>query len=202
MITFVMSARFISIIGPVAVGKTTLAEILSRLLPARLIREDYEGNPFLAGSFRGFEELALPSQLYFLFMRVKQLSVETFSGEDLVVTDYGFCQDRLYARIKLNDEEFQEYEKLRERITYLASTPSVVIHLDAPAEMLLHRIQSRGRNFEAAYDIDYLERLRRAHFDVSLPGGCKKIFINCQEVDLLAVESQNDIVEQIREALS
>ncbi|RKY23662.1 MAG: deoxynucleoside kinase, partial [Planctomycetota bacterium] len=41
-----MAAKLISIIGPVAVGKTTLAECLAAQLPAEILYEDYAGNPF------------------------------------------------------------------------------------------------------------------------------------------------------------
>lgn len=196
-----MGVRLISIIGPVAVGKTTLAEFLSRALPARIVREDYEGNPFLAESFRGMEELALPSQLYFLFMRVRQLAVKTWPGDGLVVTDYGFCQDRLYAKIKLRKDDMEIYERLRRQVEGLVTQPRVVIHLDAAVETLLRRIEARGRPFEAAYDAGYLERLRRAHFDIALPSDCQKISINCETVDLLDAGCREHIVEQIREAL-
>ena len=68
-----MSAALISIIGPPAVGKTTLAALLAAKLPAELIREDYAGNPFLADSYAGSEQARLPGQLYFLLSRVGQL---------------------------------------------------------------------------------------------------------------------------------
>jgi deoxyguanosine kinase len=196
-----MSARLISIIGPVAVGKTTLAEILHETLDARLFREDYEGNPFLAESFQGCEDLALPSQLYFLFMRVKQLTAATFPADGLVVTDYGFCQDRLYAQIQLDRNGFQMYEQISRSIAYLVTPPSVVIHLDASIETLLGRIKARGREFESAYDAEYLGRLRQVHFDVPLPPGCRKISVNCEKVDLLEAGQQKKWIEQIREAL-
>ena len=197
-----MNAGLISIIGPVAVGKTTLAEALRESLPARLLREDYEGNPFLAKSFRGSENLTLPSQLYFLFMRVKQLSVETFPADGLVVSDYGFCQDRLYAQIKLDADSLAVYERLRGQVDDLVVPPRVVIHLDASVETLLRRIEARGREFEAAYDAEYLRRLREMHFDVDLPAGCTKIQVDCDEVNLLTAERRQELIQQIQEALS
>lgn len=197
-----MSARLISIIGPVAVGKTTLAEILRNSLPARLLREDYKGNPFLAKSFRGAENLSLASQLYFLFMRVKQLSAETFPADGLVVSDYGYCQDRLYAKIKLNENDWKIYKKIRRQVDDLVTPPSVVIHLDASVETLLGRIAERGRDFETAYDADYLQQLRRLHFDVVPSCDCTKIQIDCDEVDFLATEQQKNVIQKIREALT
>jgi deoxyadenosine/deoxycytidine kinase len=76
-----MAAKLISIIGPVAVGKTTLAEALARELPGDVLYEDYASNPFLAESFTTQAELMLPSQLYFLLSRVRQLSRSTCRAE-------------------------------------------------------------------------------------------------------------------------
>ena len=76
-----MAAALISIIGPPASGKTTMAHWLAEALPGRLILEDYAGNPFLPGSYQGREELALPAQLYFLFSRVSQLNREAWAGQ-------------------------------------------------------------------------------------------------------------------------
>ncbi len=196
-----MSAKLLSIIGPVAVGKTTLAESLSLLLPARILREDYEGNPFLAKSFRDDEALFLPSQLYFLFTRVKQLAADAWPAEGLVVADYGFCQDQLYARIKLRGSDLDMYQNIRRQVEPLVTPPSVVIHLDAPVEMLQQRIRKRGRGFESAYSAEYLTQLRQAQYDVVLPEGCRKIFIDCETVDLLDAKQREKIVAQIREAM-
>ncbi|MBN1555238.1 MAG: deoxynucleoside kinase [Phycisphaerae bacterium] len=197
-----MSAKLISIIGPVAVGKTTLAKFLARELPAEALYEDYEGNPFLTESFEGFEELALPSQLYFLFSRIKQLSSTDWPLEGLVVSDYGYCQDRMYAEAKLIDgDDRLIYEYVRRQTDYLIRQPSVVVHLDAAVETLLERIEERGREFESVYTAEYLEKLRQLHFDVSLPEDCAKISVNCEQVNLLDASQREKIIEDIREAL-
>lgn len=196
-----MGATLVSIIGPPAAGKTTLAEYLREALPARLLREDYRSNPFLAESFRGSEGLALPSQLYFLFRRVGQLSSAAWPEEGLVVSDYGFCQDRLYARIKLSEGDLHLYERLRRRIEHLVTPPRVVIHLDASTATLLQRIRQRRRDFESFYTPDYLERLRRAHFHVSLPAECEKILVNGDRTNLLEEGPRADLLREIREAL-
>ena len=96
-----MSAKLVSIIGPVASGKTLLAEKLSAELPAGLIREDYAGNPFLADSWAGQDDKLLAGQLYFLMSRVKQLALSAWPDDGTFVSDYGFCQDRIFAEIRL-----------------------------------------------------------------------------------------------------
>jgi len=196
-----VSAKLISIIGPIAVGKTTLAKLLRPLLPAKVLYEDYLGNPFLAESFLGDETLSLPSQLYFLLTRVKQLSLATWPGNGRVVTDYGFCQDRMYARSKLPGEDWKLYEHLRRQVEGLVVSPSVLVHLDASIATLRKRIDERGRAFESAYTDEYLQAIREAHFDIPIPQRCVRLFVDCEEIDLLDAAGQAKIVERIREAI-
>jgi deoxyadenosine/deoxycytidine kinase len=196
-----VSAKLISIIGPAAAGKTTLANYLGGELPASVLHEDYAGNPFLAEAFTGFEEMALPSQLYFLVTRCKQLSVATWPAEGTVVTDYGFCQDRLYAEIKLTDDDRLFYEHVTRQIEYLVQQPSVIIHLDAPVELLMERITDRGRVFEADYSEKFLQRVRDAHFDIPLPGRCERIVVNCAETDLRDPAERVKLIRTLREYL-
>lgn len=196
-----MAASLISIIGPVAVGKTTLATYLGRELPAEVFFEDFAGNPFLAESFTGFEEMALPSQLYFLMTRCKQLSSATFPAEGVVVTDYGFCQDHLYAELKLTDDDRLFYEHVCRQIEYIVQQPNIIIHLDASVDTLLERIEQRGRSFEAAYSDDYLHRLREGHHRLSFPPRCEVLHINCDEVDLLDVAQRVQLLRRLRELL-
>ena len=40
---------YIAVEGPIGVGKTSLANLISRELGARLILEQFEENPFLSG---------------------------------------------------------------------------------------------------------------------------------------------------------
>ena len=118
-----MSAKLISIIGPPAVGKTTLACCLADDMPASLIREDYQGNPFLVESYLGSPEACLPAQIHFLMSRVGQLALAAWPAEGLVVSDYGFCQDHIYAAAKLSADELRLYDRLARRLGRLADSP-------------------------------------------------------------------------------
>ena len=196
-----MSAKLISVMGPVAVGKTTLAEVIARRLNAELVLEDFVGNPFLAESYGGFDELTLPSQLYFLLSRVKQLGDWTWPAEGLVVTDYGFCQDRIFATIKLEDDDRLFYEHICRQIEFLVHQPAVLVHLDAPVDVLVERIKARGRGFELEMERDFLEQLRQDHFDAPAPDRCEIIRVDTSQQDIRSQAVQDDIIEQIRKGL-
>ena len=64
----------IAIEGTIGVGKTSLAHILSKELEAKLILEQFEENPFLAGFYKDSKSYAFQTQLFFLLSRFKQQS--------------------------------------------------------------------------------------------------------------------------------
>ena len=176
-----MSAKLISIIGPPASGKTTAARLLAEVLDAKLVLEDFEGNPFLAESYVGNDEACLPAQLYYLMSRVSQLSLLAWPGEGVVVSDYGLCQDHLYARAKLNAGDLALYEQVAARLTPLVKPPDVVVHVDCSPRLMRRRIEGRGRDFERVFTEDFLREMRDAHREavgglscevVSVDGDC------------------------------
>ena len=196
-----MTAPLVSIIGPPAVGKTTLAELLADEWPARLIREDFQGNPFLAESYSGRETARLPAQLYYLMSRVSQLSQLTWPADGLVVTDYGFCQDRLFAQLRLSADEFALYRQVAGRLEPLVRPPTVLVRLDAAAETLLDRIARRGREFEKTMTAEFLTAMLDACRRVTGEADCAVIGVDCDEVDLLNASARSAVAERIRQCL-
>ena len=82
--------RFIAIEGPIGAGKTTLARRLAERLDAENVLEQPGENPFLSRFYEDMARYALPTQLFFLFQRVRQL--EPLAQADLfgrpVVADF------------------------------------------------------------------------------------------------------------------
>lgn len=196
-----MSAKLISIIGPVAVGKTTLAECLAAALPAELICEDYAGNPFLAESFTGRDELMLPSQLYFLLSRAKQLSEAAWPGAGLFVSDYGFSQDRIFASAKLSAADLKTYDYVSSRLSRTIRQPDVMIHIDASVETLRRRIAGRDRSYEKTFTKNFLETLRLENAKITAPQNCKMIRLNSDKTDFRQPAERAKIIAIVQEAL-
>ena len=189
-----MTARLISIIGPPGVGKTTLAEAMSAAMPARLIREDYAGNPFLAASYLGQADAGLAAQIYYLMSRAKQLATSTWPHEGLCVSDYGYCQDRIFARRRLSPADLVVYERVAERIDPLVRAPDVLIHLDARTETLLERIARRGRGFEKAMTPEFLDAMRAAYADPLDP--CEILRVDCDAVDIRDAAQRKELIAE------
>ena len=192
-----MSATLISIIGPVAVGKTTLAEFLTRELPAELIREAYAENPFLAASYDGDVQARLPAQLFFLMSRAGQLSTLSWPSDGAFVSDYGFCQDAIFAMLNLATDEFEVYEKVLAGVAPLIHQPQALIHLDASNETLCGRIARRGRRYEQVITPEFLDRLRRGCEQAARGATCPVLRLDCDKVDLLDSIARAAIVDEL-----
>ena len=99
--------HYIAIEGTIGVGKTSLANLLSERLKAKLVLEEFEGNPFLSDFYEDPERHAFQTQLWFLIQRYKQQQelrqVDMF--QNLVITDYMFVKDRLFASLNLDQKE-------------------------------------------------------------------------------------------------
>ncbi len=197
-----MTASLVSIIGPPAVGKTTLAEHLAAELPAELIREDHAGNPFLADAYGGVEEARLPSQLYFLTSRVGQLSQLGWPDGGVRVSDYGFCQDRIFARATLADDDWAVYERTAERLGRLVKPSDVLICLDADEQTLLARMARRGRAHERFIRACFIADMRRSYAAAAAEATCPVIDVNCEDVDLRDPAARAPVTEQVRRALA
>ena len=196
-----VTAKLISIIGPPAVGKTTLAEALARELPAEAIYEDYAGNPFLAESYTRGGDARLPAQLYYLMSRVKQLGISNWPSDGLCVSDYGFCQDRVFAEAKLEADDLHLYGRVARRVEGLVKSPDVLIGLDASVETLLGRIAARGRDFERVMDAAFLSRMREAYEGVESQAACPVVRVDCEKTDFREVGGVARVVQQVRGTL-
>jgi deoxyguanosine kinase len=160
-----MKYRHIVVEGPIGCGKTSLANRLAQRLNATVILEDARANPFLPLFYRDMRRHALPTQLFFLFQRVGQL--EALKQRDLfekpVVSDFTLAKDPLFARLTLDDAEYQLYNKIYEHVKPQAPAPDLVIYLQASIDTLIHRVKKRGNPIEAGIDEDYLRRLSESY---------------------------------------
>ena len=157
--------RYIVVEGPIGVGKTTVAEALSRELNARSIYEEVEENPFLQKFYKDMRSHAFQTQLFFLLARWRQQ--QDLTQGDLfkrhMVSDYLFAKDRLFAYLTLDEEELKLYERLHGMLSEKILKPDLVIYLQAPVEALLERLRARGRPYERAVSKEYLEEVVRAY---------------------------------------
>ena len=157
--------RYVAVEGPIGVGKTTLARKLAEAFAYPLLLEPAAENPFLDRFYRDGRHNALPTQLFFLLHRAQQMT--ELGGNDLlgpmVVSDFLIEKDDLFARMTLDGNEYELYQQIHTNLAIDAPTPDLVIYLQAPVEVLLQRIRSRGIDYERHIDVAYLTTLADAY---------------------------------------
>jgi deoxyguanosine kinase len=155
---------YLAVDGPIGVGKTTLVEKLVDRFEGVKVLEDV-GNPFLADFYKDRPGTAFQTQLYFLLSRYKQQQELLQRGlfERLVLADYPFPKDRIFAYLNLSDEELTLYDKLYQLLEPQVRTPDLVVYLAADVPTCMERIRRRQRPFERALSEDYLAQLIDAY---------------------------------------
>ncbi len=179
--------NFIAVEGAIGVGKTTLAKKLAASFNYQTLLEDAEENPFLEKFYRNRRQAALATQLFFLFQRSQKIQDMRQSDifEPVRVADFLIEKDPLFARINLDRDEFELYQKVYRQLTIDAPRPDLVIYLQAPTDVLLSRIDSRGIQAERAIERDYLERLNEVYSEFFLYyDDAPLLIVNASEIDL------------------
>ena len=159
---------YIVIEGPIGVGKTSLARLLSEQLQARLVLEIVEENPFLASFYGDPERYAFSTQTFFLLSRYKQLQ-DLAQGAlffEHTVSDYLFDKDFIFASLNLRGDEWTLYRELYQQLKPKLPQPDLTVYLRAAPDILLQRIAKRGRPFERDIEASYLRALGGAYDDL------------------------------------
>ena len=189
---------YIAIEGPIGVGKTSLAQLLSKELGARLVLEDFEDHPFLPDFYNDPEHFGFQTQLFFLLQRYRQQQdlrqVDMF--QNLVVTDYMFVKDRLFASLNLNEKEMSLYDTVANMMERNVIHPDLVIFLQADTETLMENIAKRGREFEKNMSEDYIDALNQVYNEYFFRyQDTPLIIINTNNIDF--VQNPSDLEEMI-----
>jgi deoxyadenosine/deoxycytidine kinase len=178
---------FIAVEGSIGVGKTTLAKKLAASFNYTVLLEEAEENPFLEKFYQRRTQGALATQLFFLFQRAQKILDlrQTDIFEPARVTDFLMEKDPLFAKINLDRDEYQLYDKVYKQLTIDAPKPDLVLYLQASTDVLLSRIENRGLAMERNIDRGYLERLNEVYSEFFLYyDDAPLLIVNASEIDL------------------
>ncbi len=176
--------HYIAVDGPIGAGKTTLVKKLAEDLKGEVLLEPAEKNPFLPEFYKDPKQNAFKAQLFFLLNRYQQqVNVKQHDMfKPLVVCDYTFAKDWIFAHINLNEEELNLYNTIFQLLNQRLPKPDLAIYLRADARVMLGRIKKRGYDYEKPITEGYLEKLTDAY---------NQFFLNYNETPLLVVDTSH-----------
>jgi len=197
---------FLVIEGVIGAGKTTLARILAEKLTAKNVLEKFEENPFLEDFYREPERYAFQTQLYFLLSRYRQQmdlkQIDLFTS--MLVSDYMFAKDKLFATLNLDEKEMTLYNLIAQQLEKDLPKPDLVVYLQASTDHLMSNIRKRGRSYERNMSRDYIDSLNQIYNEFFFRyKDSPLIIINTNEIDFVDNENDlNELIEAIRKPIT
>ncbi|MFH1213291.1 MAG: deoxynucleoside kinase [Candidatus Neomarinimicrobiota bacterium] len=197
---------FLVIEGVIGAGKTSLARIMTEKLSARLVLEKFEENPFLEDFYRDPERYAFQTQLYFLLSRYRQQmelkQIDLFTN--LLISDYMFAKDKLFATLNLDEKEMSLYTLIAQQLEKELPKPDLVVYLQASTDHLMSNIKKRGRTYEKTITRDYIDSLNQIYNEYFFRyKDSPLIIINTNEIDFVNNESDlNELIQVIRQPIT
>lgn len=155
---------FITVEGPIGVGKTSLAKEISTHMQLHLLKEIVDENPFLGKFYEDIDEWSFQTEMFFLCNRYKQLediNIKYLNQRKPVVADYHIFKNLIFASRTLKDAQYDKYMQIYRILTQDMPVPNVIVYLTASLETLQKRIAMRGREFEKNMDPNYLLQLTK-----------------------------------------
>jgi len=166
--TFFASLQYVAIEGNIGAGKTTLATKISEDFNAKLILERFAENPFLPNFYEDQARYAFPLEMSFLADRYQQFTEDTNQLDlfkSFMVSDYDIFKSLIFAKVTLQQNEFDLYRKVFNFMYKEVKKPKVYVYLYQTTERLLQQIRQRGRDYEQNIELTYLEKINRGYFD-------------------------------------
>lgn len=199
-----MPVPFITVEGPIGVGKTSLTKAIADQHQFQLLKEIVDENPFLNKFYEDIEEWSFQTEMFFLCNRYKQLTdihKKFISRREPVVADYHIFKNLIFAKRTLPVEEYAKYEAIYNILTADMPKPNMVIYLHASLDTLMKRIQLRGREFEKMISPEYMKQLAAdyhefiEHFEQAHPE-IPVLRFNGDEIDFVQNKSDLQLIQK------
>jgi len=159
---------FVTVIGNVGAGKSTLTRALSGLLCFDPSFEQVDANPYLSDFYQNQSAWGFHLQVCFLSHRFSDMVAVQKAGRD-TIQDRSIYEDveifarGLYESGKMAGRDFDTYQSLFRNMEDHLVKPDLAIYLGGSLETILRRIAQRGRESERAVPPAYWAELHNRY---------------------------------------
>jgi deoxyadenosine/deoxycytidine kinase len=160
----------ILVAGNIGSGKTSLTERIGERLGYRTAFESVADNPYLPDFYADMKKWSFHLQIFFLGHRAEQ-HLEMYEDTQSAIIDRSIYEDAfifvraLHSMGNITERDYLTYKRVFDLVVKNLPTPSLLIYLKAPVDVLIKRINSRGREMESSISRDYLLLLESFYED-------------------------------------
>ncbi len=120
-----------------------------------------------------------------------------------MVSDYDIFKSLIFAKITLQEDEFNLYRKVFNFMYKEVKKPDIYLYLYQNTERLLENIKNRGRSYEQNIPFEYLEKINRGYMDF-IKGHPKQnsIILDLSDMDFVAKPADyHSILEHLEDQI-
>lgn len=160
---------WITIMGSIGAGKTTLAKMLNKHYGWVVKYEAVDNNPYLEDFYNDMDRWAFESQIFFMNKKLEDILEIKEHPEKIYIQDRSIFEDRymfvptLYEQHHLDAREYENYSDLYKSISRLVGFPDLLIYIRSSIGNLTTQIAKRGREMESNISISYLQKLNEKY---------------------------------------
>ncbi len=198
-----MTGKLVLVAGNIGTGKTSLTERLGDRLGWRAAFESVIDNPYLSDFYQDMGAWSFHLQIYFLGHRAQQY-LELVRDSRSAIADRSIYEDvKIFARAlfhqgSLSERDYMSYRRVFHQIVNHLPEPDLLIYLVAPPEILLKRIEERGRKMESGITLEYLSLLDSFYDDwMETFDLCPVLKIRSDNLDFVHKKGHLDIVADL-----
>ena len=196
----------IAVSGNIGSGKTTLTSLLAKHYKWIAQYEDADNNPYLNDFYEDMQRWSFNLQVFFLNSRFQQVidirkNKKTIIQDRTIYEDANIFAPNLHSMGLMTTRDFENYIDLFKLMESLVQPPDLLIYLRASIPTLVEQIQKRGREYEKAIRLDYLQRLNERYEAwitkyTEMHKGCRLLIIDID--DNKFSEKKDDLNKIIR----
>lgn len=197
--------RFITVIGNVGAGKTTLTRALSEAMNFDASYESVANNPYLTDFYQDQAAWGFHLQIFFLGQRYKDIVDIAAAGrhhiqDRSIYEDVEIFAKALYENGKMSERDYLTYHTLFYSMVEQLIQPDLAIYLTGGIDTILGRIRLRGRESEKQVPVSYWTELHRRYGELMARYDRSPVLtVDIDQFDMLRQPQHlDDLVAQIQ----